>query len=157
MAKTVSHSPVPLQTVSKPEPSWARAHDPKRKKKKSGYRGRGLRVTRNEIIEPGPETMCSPICKSYDTDMGNQTKVGQKTACKPTGPGSSRHHTDEKTMSVRPREKVILNCKYLQDNSDKCGHPANCSLRLSKLLQKHLFLHCYSGSIQNKQHCGFVC
>lgn len=63
------------------------------RKKKSGYRGRGLRVTRNEkIVEPGPETMYSPICKSYDTDMENQTKVGQKTACRPTGPGSSRHH-----------------------------------------------------------------
>lgn len=81
LAKTVSHSPGPLQTVSKPQPSWARAHDPNRKKKKSGYRDRGLRVTKNEeIVEPGPETMCSPICKPSDTDMGNQTKVGQKTA-----------------------------------------------------------------------------
>lgn len=50
------------------------------RKKKSGYRGRGLRVTRNEEnVEPGPETMCSPKGKPPNTDMGNQTKVGQKT------------------------------------------------------------------------------
>lgn len=35
LAKTVSHSPAPLQTLSESEPSWARAHDPKRKKKKN--------------------------------------------------------------------------------------------------------------------------
>lgn len=55
-----------------------------------------------ETDEPGPETMCKP----FDTDMGKQTKGSQKTVCRPAGPGCSRHHTDDKTMSVRAREKV---------------------------------------------------
>lgn len=62
LAKTVSHSPVPLQTVSEPESSWPGPMILRERKKKSGYRGRGLRVTRNEeTVDPGPETMCSPI------------------------------------------------------------------------------------------------
>lgn len=62
-------------------------------------------MTRNENTEePGAESMCSSVCKPFDTDLWDQTDQGRSEDSECIGSGCSRHHKNEKTMSVRAND-----------------------------------------------------